>query len=169
MRELFCAHEKSFTGSVVPAASFLLKFFAGFQRANLPLNLIRKRAPHTADRVHVFDLNLHPEPGLFFWSNRNIAVATELSFFHLGIADSAVNQNLLERCEKRERFLWRIDFRLRDNLHQWRAGAVEIDAGAVFKVETFRHVFLEVNAHEMHFLVRRDDIFLRVLRISEVV
>ena len=36
-------------------------------------------------------------------------------------------------------------------------------------METFRHVLFEMDAHEMHFLVRSRDVLLRVFRISEIV
>ena len=90
-------------------------------------NLVRERAPDAADRIHIFDFDLLPESDLLFGSDRYVAVATELTFLHVGVAHPSVNQNLLERSEKRERFLRRIDFRLRHNLHQWRPGAVKID------------------------------------------
>ena len=62
-----------------------------------------------------------------------------------------------------------MNLRLRHNLHQWYAGTIKIDPRAVLEVKAFRHVFLEMNTHQMHFLVRRHDVFLRVLRIGEIV
>ena len=37
------------------------------------------------------------------------------------------------------------------------------------KMETLRHIFLEMNSDERHLLVRDRDILLRVLRIGEIV
>ena len=39
----------------------------------------------------------------------------------------------------------------------------------VLEMETLRYVFFEMDAHQTHFLFRGGDIFLRVLRISEIV
>src|SRR5947207_3045095 len=87
---------------VVPAAGLLLEFFAALERFSLSLNFKRKRAPYTADRVHVLDLDFRAELRLLFRPHRNVAVAAQLSLFHIGIADSAVNQDLFERREKGE-------------------------------------------------------------------
>ena len=95
-------HEKCFTSGVVPAAGLLLEFFAALERFSLSLNFKRKRSPYTADRVHVLDLDFRAELRLLFRPHRNVAVAAQLSLFHIGIADSAVNQNLFERREKGE-------------------------------------------------------------------
>ena len=92
-----------------------------------------------------------------------------MSLLHIGIAYRSVDQDLPERRQKRERFLRRVDFRLRHDLHQRYAGTIEVDSRAVLKVEALGHVFLEMNAHEMHFLVGRSDIFLCVLRVSQIV
>ncbi len=154
---------------IIPAASFLLELSAALQNTDLALNFISKRAPDPADRVHVFDLDLYSKLRLRLGSHRDVAVAAELTFFHVGIAHPAVDQDLFKRSQKRERFLGRIDLGLGHDLHQRRAGAVEIDSRARFEMETLRHIFLEMNAHQMHLLVWRRDIFLRVLRISEIV
>ena len=162
-------HEKCFTSGVVPATGLLLQFFAAFERFGLSLNFKRKRASNSTNRVHVLDLDFRAELRLLFRPHRNVAVAAQLPFLHIGIADSAVNQNLFERREKGERLLRRTDLWLRHDFHQRRAGAVEIDAGARLKMETLGHILLKVNADEVHFLIRSRDVFLRILRISEIV
>ena len=55
-----------------------------------------KRTSHAADRVHVFDLDLRAECAFVFRPNRNIAVATQLPFFHVGVAYRSVDQDLLQ-------------------------------------------------------------------------
>ncbi len=101
----------------------------------------------------------------------NIHVATHLALFHVGIADTAIDQNLLHRGEVRERLFRRRHVGLADDFHQRRAGAVEVDtAGAVLEVKRLGHVFLEVNTHEADRLVGNGGgVFLRVLRIGEQV
>ena len=97
MCELFCAHEKRFARGIVPTARLLLESFTALQQPDLTLNLISKRAPHAADRVHVLDLNFCSEFGLLFRSHRNVAVAPELALLHIGVAHVAVDQNLFQR------------------------------------------------------------------------
>ena len=169
MCELFCAHEKGFASDIVPSTRLLLDSFAALQQAGLTLNLVSKGAPHTADRVHIFDLNFCSEFGLLFRSHRHVTVAAELPLLHVGVAYAAVDQDLFQRRQKRERLFRRINLRLRHDLHQRRAGAIEINPSTVLEMETFRHVFLEMDPHQMHFLVAGCDIFLGVFRISQVV
>ena len=169
VRRLFRAHQKRLARAIIPAARLLLQFFAACERLCLPLHFVSEGAPDRADRVHVLDLDLRAEFLLGRGPDRDIAVATQLAFLHVRVADRAVNQDLFERREKGERFLGRIDFGLAHDLHQRRARAVEIDRGVIFEMKTFRDIFLQVNADERHFFLRRRNLLLRVLWISEVV
>src|SRR5437588_10917 len=98
MRELLCAHEKGLASSIIPAARFLLELFAILQRTDLTLNLVSEGAPYATDRIHIFDLDLRSELGLLLRPYGHIAVAAELPLLHVGIAHSAVDQNLFQRC-----------------------------------------------------------------------
>ena len=169
MCELFCAHEKGFASDVVPATRLLLELFAGLQRIDLTLNFISKGAPHAADRVHVLDLNFRSEFCLLFRPHGHVAIAAELSLLHIGVAHIAVDQDLFQRRKKRERLLRRINLRLCYDLHQGRAGAIEINPCALLEVETFRDVFFKMNPHETHFFIANCDIFLRIFRIGQIV
>ncbi len=115
----------------------------------------------------IFDFR--PKLLLLLRAHGNIAVASQLAFLHVGVAHAAINQDLLERGQESERLLRRIDLRLADDLHERRSGAVEIDRGAAFKMETLRHVFLQMDSDERHLSVRGRDTLLRVLWISEIV
>ena len=84
------------------------------------------------------------------------------------LTDPAINQDLLEGREKSERFFGRRDLRLGDNFHQRGAGPIEIDSRGRFEMETFGHVFLEMNANQAHFLVRDGDVLLCVFRVGQI-
>src|SRR5205823_14181703 len=99
--ELFCAHEKGFASDVVPATRLLLELFAALRRIDLTLNFVSKGTPHTADRVHVLDLNFRSEFCLLFRPHGYVAIAAELSLLHIGVAHIAVDQALFQLREKR--------------------------------------------------------------------
>jgi hypothetical protein len=104
-------------------------------------------------------------------SDGDVDVAAHLALFHVGVADAAVDEDLLERGEIGEGFLGGGDVGFADDFHERGAGAVEVDAaGAVVEVERFGDVFLEVNADEADgFVGDEGGVFLRVLGIGEEV
>ena len=169
MGRLFRAHQKRFAGGVIPTAGLLLQSVLALQRLGLSMNLERERATHPANRIHVFDLNLRPKLGLGFRPDRDVAITTQLPLLHVSIADAAIDQDLFERGQKRERLFRRINFRLGHDLHQRRARAVEINPGLCLKMKTLRHIFFEMDPDEMDLLVRSRDAFLRVFGISQIV
>ena len=160
------AHQRRLALVVVPAAGLLLDRAAGSDHVDLPRDLVLERAPHAADAVEILQLALGAEFLLAARADGNVHVAAHLALFHVGIADAAVDQDLLERGEIGEGLLRRRHVGLADDFHQRRAGAVEVDAaGAVLEVERLGHVLLEVNAHEPHRLVGDGGrVLLRVLR-----
>ena len=169
MRAFLDAHERGLAAGVVPSAGFLLEDRAAPQGLDLARNLVSERAADAGDGVEVFDFDLGAE---FFRSdraNRDIHIAAELAFFHVGVADAAVDHHLLENGEVGEGFFGRGDVSLSHDLHERRAGAVEVDAGGGFHVETFRDILLEVDADEAGFFVFGCDGFLGVLRVGEIV
>ena len=97
MCELFRAHEKGFASGIVPAARLLFELFATLQYADLATDLVSESAPHAADRVRVLDLNFCSEFALPFGPYGNVAIAAELSFFHVGVTHFAVDQDLFQR------------------------------------------------------------------------
>ena len=156
-------------GGVVPAPGLLLELAAGFQFRDLAGDLEGQRLAHAADRVHVLDLDLRAEFLLPFRPHGHVAIAAHLALFHVGVADAAVEQDLAQGGQKRERLLRRRDLRLGDDLHQRRPRPVEIDAGVRFVMKALRDVLFQVDADEADLLVRVGDGFLGVLRVSEIV
>jgi hypothetical protein len=165
------AHERRFAFVVVPAPRLLLDRAAGSDHVDLPRDLVLQRAPHAADAVEILQFAFGAEFFLAFRPHGNIHVAAHLALFHVGIADTTVNQDLLERREVGEGFLGRRHVGLADDFHQRRSGAIEVDAaGTVLEVERLGHVLLEVNAHEPDRFVGDGGRFLlHVFRIGEQV
>ena len=91
-----------------------------------------------------------------------------MAFLHVGVTDAAVDHHLLEDGQIREGFLWSGNVGFADDFHKWGSGAVEVDAGCRFHVETLGHIFFEMDANEAHVFIRCADGFLSVLRISEI-
>ena len=92
-----------------------------------------------------------------------------MAFFHVGVADAAIDHDLLQHGEVGEGFLGRGDIGFADDFHERRAGTIEVDAGGGFHVETFGDIFFEVDACEAGFFILRGDGFLGVLGIREIV
>src|SRR5436853_6461260 len=91
MSGFFRPHQKCFAGRIIPTAGFLLQLFAALERFSLSSNFKRESASHSADRIHVLDFNFSAELRLFFWADRNVAVATQSPFLHVCVAAITVN------------------------------------------------------------------------------
>ena len=168
MRAFFDAHEGGLAANVIPAAGFLLQGSSIAKDFNLAWNLKNQGPTNSGDRVQVFDLDLG---AVFVGSDRtngDIHIAAELAFLHVGVTDAAVDHHLLEDGQIREGFLWSGNVGFADDFHKWGSGAVEVDAGCRFHVETLGHIFFEMDANEVHVFIRCADGFLSVLRISEI-
>src|SRR4029077_11458593 len=97
VREFLAPHKKRFTREIIPSARLLLHPFTTLQDAGLTANLKSESAPDTANGVQILEFDLCSEFGLMFRAHRNVAIATKLSLFHIGIAYRAVDQDLFQR------------------------------------------------------------------------
>ena len=120
------------------------------------------------DGVEVFQFDFRAERFFRFFAQRDVHVAAELAFFHVGIGDAALLEDHLERAEVGEGFLGGFEVGLGDDFHQRRAGAVEVDERRVAEVGGFRDVLFEVDAVEADFFVGVGDAFPGVGRDSNV-
>ena len=154
---------------VVPAAGFLIEDDTRFAGRDLARNLEGEGAADAGDGVEIFEFDLGAPLIGADGADGDVHVATHLAFFHVGVADAAVDHDLLEDGQVGKGFLGTGDLGFADDLHEGRAGAVEINAGGCFEVETFGHIFLEVDAGEADILVLGGDGFLGVRRIGQVV
>ena len=117
------------------------------------------RPAHRGDRVEVFQLHFRTQRILRALAQRDVHVAAELAFFHVGVGNVALLQDHLQRAEIREGLLGGLDVRLGNNLHQRRAGAVEIDQRGIAEVGGLGHVLLEVDAVEADLFSGIGDLF----------
>src|SRR4029077_14869426 len=97
VREFLRPHKKCFTRGIIPAARLRLHLFTVLQDALLTANLVSERAPDPANGVQILEFDLCSEFGLMFRAHGNVAIAAELSLFHISIAYRAVDQDLFQR------------------------------------------------------------------------
>ena len=92
MRVFLGPHEEGLAARVVPTAGFLLEGAPGGEFGHLALDLVGEGLADAADAVHVLDLDLAAELLLALGADGDVAVAAELAFFHVGVADAAVEE-----------------------------------------------------------------------------
>src|SRR5262252_4666290 len=144
MRRLLRTHQNCLPQTIVPTAGFLMKRFAAVQSCYLPIDFERQRSPNPANRIEIFQFDLRTELGFLLLSDGNIAVAAELTFLHVCIADTAINQCLLERSQVGEGLFGRLKIRLGHYLHQWSTGPVEVYPARRVEVKAFGDIFFQM-------------------------
>src|SRR5262249_1724100 len=133
----------------IEQASLLLNAAAGLPDGDLPLNLELDRIAQEAKRVEVLDLGARSEI-LAGAADGDIRVAAQRALFHVSIADLAEHQDLPQPCEIRIRLGRGANVRLRHDLDQRYAGAIQIDQRRVGRVNQLSGVLLEVNPAKAH-------------------
>ena len=109
--------------------------------------------------LRFFSSTFEPSGSVGVFAQRDVHVAAELAFFHVGIGDAALLEDHLQRAEIGEGFLAGFEVRLGDDLHERRAGAVEVDERGVAEVGGFGDVLFEVDAVEADDFVGIGDVF----------
>ncbi len=151
------AHAVGFAFVRVVEAGFLRDLAAGFNHANLPLNLVLQRFADKAERVDVLHFRLGAK---FFLSARphaDVAIAAQRTFLHVAVADPGVEDDLLQAGEVFVSFVGRSDVRLADDFDQRHAAAIQIDGrsfrgvGEAF-VQALARVFFQVQAGDADLL-----------------
>ena len=148
---LFCALRKCRAIAFVPAARFLDDGFALSRGASLPLRLIAQRAVYGAEAVHILDFNLSPKFVRASGPDADIGVAAKVALLHIRAADADVAQYGLELRQVAARLVGATHIRLADNLHQRRAGAIDVQqavrlAEIVAAVEKLSDVLFQMHA-----------------------
>ena len=169
MGRLLDPHELRLAQIVIPAPRLLLQRSAAAQDLALALDLISQRATNAADRIEILQLDLGAPLFRADRTHRHIDITPHLTFFHVGVGDIGILQMLFERGQISEGLFGIGDVGLGHDLHERCAGAVEIDAGGVLQMETFGHVFLEMDPGQADDLILGRDALLRVFRISQIV
>ena len=143
------------TGYIVPTACILRDFLAGFERNDLAFDLIIDRPVGGAETVEVFDFDLGAELCLTSGADRHVHVAAHLSFFHIAVADIGIFHDLFERGEVSVCFIGGAHVRFRNDFHQWNAGPVVVQPGAVCKVGGFTGVFFQMDSGDTDIFIRQ--------------
>ena len=117
MRRLFNPHLKGFPRIIIPSTRTLNQRLPALKGRSLSLDLIGNRPPNSTDRVHIFNLNLHPKFRLSRRPDADIAVATHLPLFHIRVAHPAINENLLKGGQVGKSLLGRLNIWLTDDFH----------------------------------------------------
>src|SRR5690606_14033948 len=126
---LFRAAQFGAADLVVPPPGRLGEGASRFEFVNLASDFVVEGAPHGGNGVEVSQLDLGAEFALVRRAHGDVHVTAHLPFFHVGIGDAAVDEDLPERVEVGDGLLGGIDLRFGDDLHQGRPGAVEVDGG----------------------------------------
>ena len=150
MRVFFRAHAVRNAGVIIPTPCFLHELAALLQHFNLPGNFVFRRAPHAAEGIHVFDLNLFTQLLLPFEPNANVHVASHLALFHVAVTHTAVLKNALEGVQIFISHIRAGDVRLGHNLQQRHSRPVEINPTVIGKMKTLAHILLQVGAIDPH-------------------
>ncbi len=169
VRVFLGAHEGGFATVVIPAAGGLEEDFAAVEGFGLAGGFEVDGAADGGDGVEVFEFDFGAEFGLAFGAEGDVDVAAHLAFFHVGIADAAIDEDLAEGGQIGEGFFGGVDVGVGDDLHQRGAGAVEVDGGEFVVVGGFGDVFFEVDAGEFDDFAGVGDVFLDVLGVGEVI
>ena len=134
-----------------PATSLLDNPLATAGESGLPVGLIRERAEHRAEAVHVLDLDLRAELGCSLRTDADVRVAAEATLFHVGGARADVAENRVQRREVGAGLFSRAHVRFADGLHQRDSRAVDVEQAITLPavsivVGQLRHVLFKVDA-----------------------
>lgn len=135
----------------------------------LAVDLVVNGTTDSGDGVEVLELDALAQRIVFVFADGDIDVAAELAFFHIGVRDVAVDEDLLEGLDEGERFFGGVDVGLGDDFHQRRSRAIEVDEGVLCQVGGFGDVFLEVDAVHLYDFAGAHDALLVVLGVVGVV
>ncbi len=134
MRVFLAAHHARLTAVGVEQHGSLFDAAAVLQRFDLPAYFVVDGLLQKAERVEVLDLAAGAEFGLADRAHRDVGVNAEAAFLHVAVANADPGHQRVQRAGVGDRFCGGAHLRLRDNLQQRRAGAIEVDAGHAVEV-----------------------------------
>ena len=79
------------------------------------------------ERVHVLQLGARAETGFATFADGDVRIRAQRSLLHLCVRDAELDDRLAEQLQEALRLLGAANVRLRDDLHERRAAAVEVD------------------------------------------
>ena len=161
MRLFLRPHRAGLTLVRIEQPGLLVDRAALLDDVDLPARLVSDRLADEADRVHVLDLAARAErpAGL---AHRDVDVGAQAALLHVAVAGAEIAQDGAQLGQECLRLLGRADVRLRHDLHQRDAGAVEVDVrqGRMLVVDGLSGVLLEMqplDADREAFAVRQID------------
>ncbi len=120
----------------------------GFHLAHLALHLGLDGVAHRCDRVDILDLGLRVEVVGALGSDRDVGVAAQVGFLHIGFRDADPAQDLAQADHVLGGLVRRAQVGRGDHLDQRDAAAVEIDQSAVVLVLGLAGVLFEVQLRD---------------------
>ena len=154
-------------GRGVPQAGLLLDPPPGADGLRLPVDLVLERALQEPERVEVLHLDLHPEGRLSDRSDGDVRVAAQAALLHVAVVDPDGGEDAPQPGEEDRGRGRRPQIRMRHDLDQRHAAAVEVEVGlpvgvAAGRVQRLARVLLEMHPDDAH------DAFAVVLRVSHL-
>ena len=158
MRLLLAPHRHGALRGRIPEPCFLHDPFAGVERVDLALNLVRDGLVHEPERVEVLDLRFRAERRRAGRTHRHVGVAAQAALLHVPVVDAKRDEQLAQVAEKRRRVFRCAQIRLGDDLDERRAGAVQIDVTPAIGireafVQQLAGVLLHVHARDADVVV----------------
>ncbi len=96
VRVLLAAHAVGLALGGVVEARLLHDLAAGFEHANLPLDLVFERLPDEAERIDVLDLGLGAEFLLPARTYADVGIAAQRAFLHVAVAHAGEQDDFLQ-------------------------------------------------------------------------
>ena len=131
---------------------------SGFDRLDLPPDLVRQRIANKPEGIYVLYFRLCSELSPATRTHTDVGIAAQRAFLHVAIAHFGVKNDLLQPREIFVSFFGRRDIGFANNLNQRHSAAVEIDSGLLRGV---RKSFMQALARVLFQVKPRNADFLR--------
>ena len=148
MSVFLAAHVGAFPAFIIPFPCLLTLGDPAIQFPALALDLELDRAAHGGDRIDVFEFDFGAERRARLAPDRNIHIASHLSFLHVGIGDPGEHKDLPQAAEERRRLVCAFEGRLGHDFHQRCARAVEVEAARLPEMRALPRILFEVDARQ---------------------
>ena len=96
---LLGSHALCDTCDIIPSSGFLVNGLSISDGFELPRDFILEGPSYAAEAVHVFNLNFGSQGRASFGTHTDIHITADHAFFHVTVADLAIDKNILERIE----------------------------------------------------------------------
>src|SRR6266704_2535292 len=146
MSKLFAPLRYSDAPGLDPAARLLMNGLSRARQRYLALRLVFEGALHGTETIHVLDLCLHAQFLLSIRTHRDIGITAQTSLFHTSRGYTQVHQDLAQLLHIEPRLFRAAQVGFADDLHQRRAGAIDVDEAVAIMMQQPSGVLLELDA-----------------------